>query len=149
MIELNAITIIGLVGVTLVVATGKVFDGARAWLVGFTHPLNPLRWIGEGMSCTMCAGWWIGFWWGVYSGSGVVSAVVVGGVVSAASFLGDEVLAIVAAVGIRLVRRAAPAPTQVPIRTIHPQRAPEDPDLSEEDAHHIADDEEHRSDDVA
>jgi len=145
MIELNITTITGLVGVTLVIATGKIFDGPRGWLKGFANAWNPLRWLGEGMGCTMCAGWWVGFWWGVYSGSDPLASVVVGGVVSVASYLADELLAIVAAVSLRLVIRRVPVAQAAPM-TLRPQMAPEDRPLSEEEAHIVADDEERHAD---
>lgn len=150
MIDLNAITVIGLVGVTLVIAVGRIFEGTREWLKGFAHPWNPLRWVGEGMSCTMCSGWWVGFWWGLYTGSDLPAAVVVGGVVSIAAYVADELLAIVAATSIRLVRRGAVAqPAQVPTHVLRPQAAPEDRPLTEDEAHVLADDEERHADDSA
>lgn len=145
MTELNVMTVVGLIGITLVVATGKVFDGLRSWLTGFTHRWNPLRWVGEAMSCTMCAGWWVGFVWGLCMGSHVITAAVWGGVISLVSYVTDEVLAILAATSIRMVRPRQ-TPVQVQQRTIRAQRAPEDPPLSEEDANHMADDEEKHAD---
>jgi hypothetical protein len=144
--QLNAITIIGLIGVTLVVAVGKIFEPAREWLKGFAHPWNPLRILGEGMSCTMCAGWWVGFWWGIYSGDPIITSVVVGGLVSVLSYLSDELLAIVAAVSIRLVRRAPPAP-QIPAPMPRAPRVPDqEPAITEDDADRILDEENDRAD---
>lgn len=141
--EMNVMTVIGLIGVTLVIAVGKIFEPLRDWLKGFANRWNPLRWVGEGMSCTMCSGWWVGFWWGVYQAQPWGVCVVMGGVVSVLAYLADEILAIVAAVGIRLVRpRAIPQPQQPPPA---PLRAPRVPDseapLTEDDADAILDDE--------
>ena len=143
MTDLSFVEVMGLVGVTLVVAVGKIFDGVRQWLGGFTFWANPLRWIGEAMSCTMCAGWWVGFGWGMYSGFDFVRAVVLGGLVSVAAYFTDELLAVVAAVSVRIVRVNRPrqaVPTQEPARVL---RAPMVPDmeapLSEEEANQIAD----------
>jgi len=144
--QLNVTTIIGLIGVTLVIAVGKIFEPSREWLKGFSHPWNPLRVLGEGMSCTMCAGWWVGFWWGLYAGHPLGMSIVDGGVVSVLSYLSDELLAIVAAVSIRLVRRAP----QIPQAPAPMPRAPRVPDqeqaISEDDADRILDDENERAD---
>lgn len=125
MIELEVMTVVGLIGVTLVIAVGKIFDPIRDWLKGFSHQWNPLRWLGEGMSCTMCSGWWVGFWWGVYQVQPWGTCVVTGGAISVLAYVADEVLAIVAATSIRMVR---PAPTPVPVQPRVRRRAPVVPD---------------------
>lgn len=136
MLDLNVITAIGLIGVTLVIAVGKIFDPLREWLKGFTFWANPLRWAGEAMGCTMCAGWWVGFAWGIYTAQPWGVSVVLGGFVSVASFATDELLAIIAAVSIRLVRRHSPPPQmQVPEPLPRAPRVPdEEAPLTEEQA---------------
>ncbi len=143
MIELNTITtLLGLVGVTIVLSSGKIFDGLRSWLVGFKVRWNPLRFLGEVMSCTMCMGWWIGFLWGTAAAQGLGSSVVFGGLVSVASFAADEALTILAAYGIRAARALRPAPQPMappPPPPVAP-RAPEDEaPITEDEAHQIAD----------
>jgi len=93
--QVEALEVLGLVGVTLVIATGSIFEGLRKWCLGFTHPLNLLRMIGELISCPMCAGMWVGFLWGMLDGQGWLVAVVIGGLVSLLSMLGDMTLGLV------------------------------------------------------
>ncbi len=147
MLELNTITvIIGLVGVTIVISGGKIFDGLREWLLGFAVRWNPLRLLGVMMSCTMCAGWWVGFVWGLTTGHGYGASIIFGGLISVVSFATDEALTILAAHGIRAARalRPAPQPVVAPALPVAP-RAPEDASISEEQAHALADREEEQT----
>lgn len=142
MVELNVIVIIGLIGVTLVISTGKIFDGLRKWLTGFAVWFNPLRVLGEIISCTMCAGWWVGSAWAWLNGSSLGAGVVVGGLVSVLAFTADEVLTILVATSARAARNLRPMPPAPPMPPPKPQRAPEDPPLSEDEAHRLLDGEE-------
>lgn len=82
--------LVGLVGMTMIVTTGKVFDGLRKYLVGFKRRVNPLRILGDMISCSMCTGFWVGFLWKLVMLDGkVVDAVVAGGVVSLTSYVAD------------------------------------------------------------
>jgi len=74
--------VVGLVGVTLVVSKGKVFDGLRYWLMRFEHESNPFRIAGEVMSCSMCCGVWIGALGALAFNGSWAEAILVGGVVS-------------------------------------------------------------------
>jgi len=85
---------LGLIGVTLVIARGKVFDGLRAWLKGFVHPANPFRLLGQLMSCAMCSGFWVGLLWGALKGWGVEWCITFGGFVSVTSFVADSITGI-------------------------------------------------------
>jgi hypothetical protein len=82
---------LGLIGVTLVVSRGKVFDGLRRWLKGFVNPFNPFRLLGELMSCAMCSGFWVGLFWGLLRGWDIWPCVTFGGFVSVTSFVADSV----------------------------------------------------------
>lgn len=108
--HVDILTLAGLVGVTLVISVGSIFDSLREWLKGFVQRANPLRVLGELMSCSMCSGWWVGFAWGLYSREPVFESVVIGGLVSVTTFLSDEVFAILSAGSRVLVRRLRPAP---------------------------------------
>lgn len=148
---MNFVTILGLIGVTLVISVGKIFESTREWLKGFTHRLNPLRFVGEVMGCTMCAGWWVGFAWGLYAGQAAPAAVVSGGVVSLTAYVTDEGLAIVAAIGMKLVRSVrGNGGQQVPVESIAPmKRRPIVPDeeesLTEAEAHQAAESDEDKT----
>jgi hypothetical protein len=137
--EVDALTIVGLIGITIVITTGKVFDGARKWLLGFEVQYNPLRVLGEIMSCTMCAGWWVGCIWGWSSGISIVGMVVAGGLIGILSFATDELLSILVASSTRLARNLVPMPQQRMVPVPRRQIAPEDPSISEDDAHAILD----------
>jgi len=137
--DLNFVTAVGLIGITLVIAVGSIFNGLREWLKSFTFWGNPLRWAGLAMSCTMCAGVHVGFVWGLYTHLSIGASLVIGGFVSVASYFADESLSIISAVAIRIIRRQpAPAPVRVPL-----PRAPLVPDeeasITEEDANDILD----------
>jgi len=83
--------IVGLVGITLMISKGKVFNGLRTWLKSFDHPLNPSRHLGNLLSCSMCSGAWVGFSAALAIGSGWVDAVILGGLVSLTSWPTGEV----------------------------------------------------------
>jgi hypothetical protein len=78
---------VGMVGVTLIVSKGKVFDGVRRYLAGFARWYNPLRWVGMAMLCPMCSGFWVGAVSAVLFGHGVLAAFLLGGCVSLASWI--------------------------------------------------------------
>lgn len=78
---------VGLVGVTLIVSKGRIFDGVRSYLVGFVRWYNPLRWVGSAMHCPMCSGFWVGAVFAVLFGYGVVAVPLLGGCVSLASWV--------------------------------------------------------------
>jgi len=92
--EVTWLEALGLIGVTLVIARGKVFDGLRRWLKGFVNPFNPFRLLGELMSCAMCSGFWVGLLWGLLRGWGFWLCVTFGGFVSITAFVADSVTGI-------------------------------------------------------
>ena len=79
---------VGLVGLTLALASGKVLDPLRNYLKRFTHPWNPGPWLAELLSCSMCTGFWVGFFYGLAQGDHVLGCVLLGGIVSLLSMLG-------------------------------------------------------------
>ena len=122
--NVDVLTLIGLVGMTLVISVGSIFDPLREWLKGFEVRANPLRVLGELLSCAMCSGWWVGFAWGIYCREPIFEAVVVGGLVSVAAFTLEEVFSLLSASSRVLVRRLRPAPPPMPVSR---RRAPEEP----------------------
>lgn len=104
--------VLGLIGITLVISSGRVFQPLREWLLGFQHKGNVLRLGGELLSCSMCTGIWVGFLWGVIAEGFIVShALVLGGVISVASLATDEVLGIVSLFRILKMQRGQGAMT--------------------------------------
>ena len=93
--QVEALEVLGLVGVTLVIATGSIFEGLRKWCLGFKHPLNLFRWFGELISCPMCAGAWVGVGWAWLDGQSTLAAIVTGGLISLLSMLADMALGLV------------------------------------------------------
>jgi len=81
-VDVNVAVLAGLVGVTVVITRGSIFDGLRDWLKGFEHPWNPLRLGGELISCPMCSGVWVGALWALADGRGWIDVVLFGGLVS-------------------------------------------------------------------
>jgi len=96
--------VLGLIGVTLVISTGKVFDGLRGFLKSFVHPWNPARWAGDIISCSMCSGVWVGGIWAIASGESVWVALVFGGVISLLSFGANEMLGLIGITTMRISR---------------------------------------------
>lgn len=94
---MTMLEMVGLIGVTLVITHGTIFDGLRAWLLGFEHPANFLRWVGVLMSCPQCAGFWVGACWALALQKPWVTVVVAGGVVSATTVAADFVFRFVSA----------------------------------------------------
>lgn len=87
------IWLFGSVGVTLIVTTGKVFKPLREWLSGFVKRLNPLRILGDLISCPMCTGFWVGFLWKwLIGGVHVVDGLMWGGLVSLSAYVADLVV---------------------------------------------------------
>lgn len=88
--------VMGLIGVTLVISAGRIFEPLRDWLLGFENKLNPLRWIGELLHCSMCCGVWVGFLWGFFAeGWTWYVALIFGGCISVAALVTDELVGIV------------------------------------------------------
>lgn len=86
---------VGLIGITLVIATGKIFDPLREWLLEFDKETNPLRLAGKLLSCSMCTGVWIGFVWGFFlKDMGWWQSLLAGGVLSISSLVVDELTAL-------------------------------------------------------
>jgi len=102
--DLTWLEVLGLIGVTLVLSTGKVFNGLREYLGDFEHPWNPLHLVGDIISCSMCSGVWVGFGWGLLTGETFWTSVIIGGFVSLASFATNEVLGLVGITTLRLSR---------------------------------------------
>ena len=88
--------VIGLVGVTLVISAGRIFEPLRDWLMGFEKEYNPLRILGMLLGCSMCCGVWVGFLWGVL-GERLPwsSALILGGLISITALVADELIGIV------------------------------------------------------
>lgn len=102
--ELTWLEILGLIGITLVVSAGKVFNGLREYLKDFEHPWNPMHWAGDIISCSMCSGVWVGFGWGLMTGETFFGAVLMGGFISVASFAANEILGLLGITTLRLSR---------------------------------------------
>jgi hypothetical protein len=100
--SVTAIEIAGLVGVVLVVSTGKIFNPLREFLRSFTHRYNPACWIADLISCSMCAGVWIGGIWGIIHSWSWTSIVIFAGLLSLLSFVANEVLGLIGILTLRI-----------------------------------------------
>jgi hypothetical protein len=80
----------GLVGITMVITRGSIFDWLREWLLSFSNPKNVLRWVGMLMSCPQCAGVWVGMVWGISVRLPWPDVAVAAGVISLASYLASQ-----------------------------------------------------------
>lgn len=93
--DVNWSELAGVIGVTLVISRGSIFDDLRHWMTGFSHPMNVLRWVGNLISCPQCTGFWVGCVWGWVSLRDLWLAVLMGGVTSVCSTVADLVLQLV------------------------------------------------------
>lgn len=149
--------IVGLVGLVMVVSMGKILFPLRDWCLGFSVAVNPLRLFGELISCPMCSGVWIGFSWGWFAeGWSFWSALTLGGFLSLASMFGGILLARgeawagsaqrdVKSIGLqdiveaKLQERAQRLAQKTDEERKVERKIAEGGDLSEDDAHAIAD----------
>ena len=144
---MTMLEIVGLVGVTLVVSHGSIFDGLRAWLLGFEHPANFLRWVGILVSCPQCSGFWVGAIWALALQKPWVVVFVSAGLISVATIAADFVFRLTSA----FVDRVSGNERQEVIQQLLELRAKKQAlkeaktkqvtgsDLSEEEAHAILD----------
>lgn len=89
--------VVGLIGVTLVLSSGRIFESLREWLGGFQNAWSPLRITGDLLRCSMCCGVWIGSLWAFFiEGWSWYTALVFGGCISIASLVTDELVGIIA-----------------------------------------------------
>lgn len=160
--NVSVIEVVGLIGVVLVVSTGKVFNPLRDFLRSFTHPYNPSRWLADLISCSMCSGVWIGAVWALAHSWSWGSVVAFAGLLSVASFAANELLGLVGILTFRVSRgMTAPMGAQqtqessvvalAQARTrarerVKPRKVAPGNDLSEEEADALLDQEEERAD---
>lgn len=135
----DLLTVVGLIGVTLLVSVGKWLDGLREWLLGFSVRANPLRILGETLSCTISAGFFVGAAWSLYQMDPWAKVFVWGGLISLVAYATDEALALVDA-GVKRLMGRGPAmpPMPLPMNREKKGEAPEQPPegaLTEKQAH--------------
>ena len=88
---MKLLELVGLVGVTLVVTHGTIFEGLRGWLNSFTHRFNFLRWLGVLLSCPQCSGFWVGALWAIALQKPWVTVFIAGGLVSVGAVVANFV----------------------------------------------------------
>lgn len=159
---ITVVEVAGLIGVVLVVSTGKVFDPIREFLRLFKHPRNPSRWLADLISCSMCSGVWIGAIWGLAHSWSWGSIIVFAGLLSVLSFAANEVLGLIGILTLRVssgmvARRAveqqgvvqlAQARQQAKGR-VAPRKVGPGNDLTEDEAEALLDQETERADALA
>lgn len=94
---------VGLVGLTLALASGKVLDPLRNYLKRFTHPWNPGPWLAELLSCSMCTGFWVGFFYALAQGDHILGCVLLGGIVSLLAMLTYMVFQLLESIAARVL----------------------------------------------
>lgn len=159
----TVIDVIGLVGVVLVVSTGKIFDPVRDFLRSFNNPYNPSRWFADLISCSMCSGVWVGALWGVAHSWTLGSVIVFSGLLSLFSFAANEVLGLFGILTLRIsgsvvARRTAQEQGVLKLAQARSLRVREKSlarkvgpgnDLTEEEAEVLLDQETERADAIA
>ena len=151
--QLSVIEVIGIIGIVLVVSTGKILDPVRVFLQSFENPWNPIRWFVSIISCSMCSGALIGMAWGWAHGWSLSDVIVFGGLLGILSFTSDEVLGFVGILTLRVsrgVEMASAGSSAVSLaaarRQLKPRRVGPGNDLSEEEANELADQDQAQSD---
>jgi hypothetical protein len=125
-------TLVGLVGLTLVIGVGGWLDEARNWMLGFTVPMNPLRILGQALSSTLVIGFCVGFVWALRTGSDMALA---GGIVALVSAVTDESLALLHGIVRRVMpMHGMPPPSQMGMPVDIPVKDPDAP-KTEDDVH--------------
>jgi len=150
--QVSFLELVGLIGVVLVVSTGKVFDPLRSFLRSFTHRYNPSRWLADLISCAMCTGVWVGVIWALVHSWSWDDVVVFSGLLSLLSYFANEVLGLIGILTFRASSQMV-ASRQVESPRISLQKtrrelrkvAPGD-DISEEEADQLLDQETERAD---
>jgi hypothetical protein len=121
-------TVVGLVGLSLVIAVGGWLDEVREWLLGFSVRFNPLRILGLVLSSTMAVGFIVGTVYALRSGR---DPIVVGGSVALISAVADEALAMMHGI----VRRLMPSRPPPPPEPLLPPPKKDPSKRTEEEAH--------------
>ena len=103
-LSVTAIDVAGLIGVVLVVSTGKVFNPIREFLRSFVSPYNPSSWIADLISCSMCSGVWIGAIWGLAHSWSWSNVIVFSGLLSVLSFAANELFGFIGILTLRVSR---------------------------------------------
>lgn len=137
----DLLTVVGLIGVTLLLSVGKWLDGLREWLLGFSVRANPLRILGETLSCTISVGFFVGVAWSLYQADSWAKVFVWGGLISLAAYATDEALALIDAGVRRLVGRGPVMPPMpLPMNREKEKKPVPEPlggPLTEEQAHAV------------
>lgn len=125
--------LVGLVGLSLVIAVGGWLDEIVEWLLGFSVRFNPLRILGHMLSSTMVVGFVVGFVYATVVGR---DPIVAGGSVAIISVFTDEALAMMHGIVRRLMpsRMAPPPQAGLSAPTPRPKRDPDKPP-TEDDVH--------------
>jgi len=160
--QVSLVEMAGLIGVVLVISTGKVFDPLREFLKTFSSPYNPSKWLASLISCSMCSGVWVGAIWGVTHLWSWESIVVFSGLLSLLSFATNEVLGLFGILTLRVSRGMVGA-TQVQESSIvklaqararmrtrkGPKKVAPGNDISEEEANALLDQETELADNMS
>lgn len=78
---MNLLTVIfALVGITIIITSSEIFEGIRVTILEFSN------FFGKLVSCPMCAGFWIGFFFSLF-GISTLSPLFLGAIVSLASWI--------------------------------------------------------------
>ena len=154
------IEIAGLIGVVLVVSTGKIFNPLRDFLQSFEHPFNPSRWVADLISCSMCSGVWVGAVWGLTHSWSWSEIVLFSGLLSVLSFMANDLLGLIGILTLRVSRgmvgqhaamqgqsgAVALAGARARARKPPPRQVAPGDDISEEEADALLDQEEEHAD---
>lgn len=139
--HVDPFVIFGLVGVALTVSVGRWAAGVRDWLSSFVVPMNPLRMIGNTMSCTISSGFCAGAVYGLVNDASMFW--LYGGIVAVATYATDEVMALLD-VGVRKMSGRG-SPWTMPIPDMPAKSAPAMPTLEALSARSLTEDEAHGS----
>lgn len=127
--------LVGLVGLTLVLTASVGFGPLKAWCASRAHGF--WLWLVNVMGEQLWVGFWVGWWWSVYSGNRLFESLVFGGVVAVASLALHELLTYLSTISGLSARRFAEGKQQAAAQRRIPNVR--DPRISEDDAHALMD----------
>lgn len=75
---ISLFTALGLTGITIIITSGSILDGFRAWVA------QRSAFLGKLIDCPMCSGFWVGLLYGFWLET--VSAILFAGLISLSSW---------------------------------------------------------------
>jgi hypothetical protein len=142
--DINGISvesIVGLVGLAIVVSASVGFAPLKAWFATRRHGF--WSWLVTVMGEQLWIGFWAGWWWSVYCGNRIFESLLFGGGIAILAHTVHELVTYVSSIANRSARSLFQDQAHGAARR-RPVPNPRNPKLSESEAHEIMDDHDRR-----